>query len=431
MGMWREQDPELNEDGTVKIGGMWEHQRQWWNMDKFIKAMVSGYGGGKTISGGKRAIATALLNNGIPNMVVSPSYPQANKTTVYTIEELLDGKKIPYKYNAQKHEFKFRYKGRSGLIWIGSGEIPKSLKGPNLGCYYIDEPFIQPKAVFDQGLARCRHPAAKIREIGLLGTPEELNWGYDICDGDDKNKYDIGLVQVASMANKALPQETIDNMLAGYDVQAAKAFVSGRFVSLTSGMVYRSFSSANIIDELSESRIPSDLIIGMDFNVNPMCAIVGFEENNKFYQFDEIVLKNSDTTAMCKEILLQYPRHSFTVYPDSTGKNKRTVGNTDFKIIKDMLGDNLVALNYPMKNPPLKDRFNAVNGMYCNSDGVRRCFVTRNCKETIKDMEQITHPYDEYKRKNEPRGRVHCSDAKGYIIHRRYPVGGRPGITIT
>lgn len=40
---WRLEDPVLAEDGTVQLGGMFEHQRKLWSSKKFIKALVTGY----------------------------------------------------------------------------------------------------------------------------------------------------------------------------------------------------------------------------------------------------------------------------------------------------------------------------------------------------------------------------------------------------
>ncbi|WP_217878337.1 hypothetical protein, partial [Vibrio alginolyticus] len=85
-----------------------------------------------------------------------------------TIKELLQGKQsllegFSWKYNKADWEFLIRYKGREGIIWIGSGDDPDALKGPNLCGALIDEPFIQSREVFEQMLARVRHPNARTK----------------------------------------------------------------------------------------------------------------------------------------------------------------------------------------------------------------------------------------------------------------------------
>lgn len=177
---WNKGLPELDSVGNVIRGGFWPHQLKWWESESFIKALVTGYGGGKTNIGSKRSISLALLNAPSPHLVVSPSYKLAKRTAIPMIKELLEGKMnldkhLSYKYNKSEFEFTVRRGRREGYIWISSGDIPETLKGPNIGSAWIDEPFIQKREVFEQVIARVRDPVAEHREIGLTGTPEELN----------------------------------------------------------------------------------------------------------------------------------------------------------------------------------------------------------------------------------------------------------------
>src|SRR5262245_36982541 len=41
---WREDDPVIDKDGKVIKGGMWDHQRELWNLPNFIKILVGGLG---------------------------------------------------------------------------------------------------------------------------------------------------------------------------------------------------------------------------------------------------------------------------------------------------------------------------------------------------------------------------------------------------
>ena len=68
---WRRDDPLLDETGkNVVTGGMFSHQRDWWALPNFIKALVGGYGSGKTLIGSKRIIALALVNAPCPVAIV-------------------------------------------------------------------------------------------------------------------------------------------------------------------------------------------------------------------------------------------------------------------------------------------------------------------------------------------------------------------------
>ncbi|WP_217878389.1 hypothetical protein, partial [Vibrio alginolyticus] len=79
MSFWRKEEPVMDENGKLIKGGMFAHQREFWESESFITALVTGYGGGKTFTAGKISISMALENPGIPFMCVSPSYKVARK----------------------------------------------------------------------------------------------------------------------------------------------------------------------------------------------------------------------------------------------------------------------------------------------------------------------------------------------------------------
>lgn len=436
---WRQEDPILDEDGLPLKGGMWEHQRQWWHMPNFIKAMVAGYGSGKTFIGAKRAISLAILNKGQPHFWVSPSYKIAKRTVVPTLIELLEGKKsqddgFKYEYNKSDGEFKINHRGRKGIIWLGSGEEPDSLKGPNIGSATIDEPFIQDREVFNQMLARVRAPKAIHREIGLLGTPEQLNWGYDICEGDEKERFDIGVMHVATEENKALPQQYLDTLTRGYTKKMQEAFLQGQFVNLSKGSIYYGFSKERNVMELDDPG--HELEVGMDFNVDPMAAVVYWRHAQHVHIVTEIEIENADTEYMCA-ILSQDNRHNdsreflrgqirnfldkdkqqriHTVYPDASGRSRHTSasgGASDFSIIRDRF-----QLISKAANPKIRDRENSVNGKLNPAKGKPTLTIDPRCKKVIQYMLSYTH---ELRLKQKQMS--HLLDALGYPIAYLYPV---------
>lgn len=448
--MWRQEDPVLDEKGLPTKGGMWPHQRRWWNMPNYIKAMVAGYGSGKTFIGAKRAIALSILNKGQPHFWVSPSYKIAKRTVIPTLVELLDGKKsldptLKYVYNKVDNEFRINHRGRKGVIWIGSGEEPNSLKGPNIGSATIDEPFIQNRDVFNQVLARVRAPRALHREIGLLGTPEQLNWGYDICEGDDKKNFDIGVMHVATEENKALPAGFVKTLLKGYTKKMVEAYLKGLFVNLSRGAVYYGFSKERNVKEVPDPG--HELLVGMDFNVDPMAAIVFWIHAMHMHIVTEIEIENADTEYMCSILeqdnskidCSEYLRgqiHNFltdegtrriqTVYPDASGRSRHTSatgGESDFTIIRGPNNDRFELISHPA-NPKIRDRENAVNGKLNPVKGLPTLTIDPRCNKLIQYMLSYTH---ELRLKQKQMS--HLLDATGYPVAYLYPVS-KPRIVV-
>ena len=434
QGIFRREDPIIERDGDFKNithGGMWPSHRKWWYLPNKVKLLVGGYGAGKTLTLCKRHIELALAHSGAPTAIVSPTYSVAKKTVISTLEELLDGlgpiwrawggdlvwesrKTSPYEFRIwhtpvtpDGRKMKTVY----GEILVYSGENPDKLKGPNLGSAGIDEPFIQDYAVFEQMNARVRHPKSRHLEINMTGTPEQLNWGYDIAEGELASKIDIGVVCMPTTENKALPDDFVPNLLRTYDPKAARAYVYGEFVNLTGGQVYYAFyRSENVV----EMPTPTEGVLwgaGMDFNVNPMCATIFWYKsgnNPLIYFVDEIELPNSDTVAMCQEIRERYPQVQ-AIYPDSNAgrSTNQPGGKTDYDYI-DQMG--FEVMRRPA-NPSQRDRYNCVNGLLKSTGGRIRQLLSPKCVKLIKYQELYTH---EQKHTKEHKAMSHLLDARDY-----------------
>lgn len=422
---WRLEDPVLDKNGNVVKGGMWKHQRRVWESKAYIKALVGGYGSGKSITAIKRGISLSLANAPIPIMIVSPNHEQARKTIVTDMQSILDGRRITYEYKAQAKEFKIYYKGLESTIWIASGDRPDSLKGPNLAAAIIDEPFIQDKSVFDQMMARVRHPDATHREILLTGTPEEMNWGYDVLLGDDADKYDSELINASTLDNKALPKEFIDSLLNSMDSKTKAAYLNGEFIDLSTSKIYYGFSRSKNVKAFEYEEY-KELQIGMDFNVNPMSACIFYIEDNIMYVVDEVTIDNSNTEQIASKIKDLIKRYNpdqlinkIKVYPDPTGRARKTsapIGVTDHTILRD---NGYVVLSSPGV-VAIKDSTNSVNKKL--EDG--EVIIHPRCKSLIKDFERLTH--DKSKQQLEKLGLTHMSDAFKYACYYIYPLNRAP-----
>lgn len=425
--LWRKEQPVLDHKGRVILGGMFEPQLQWWNLQSFIKALVAGYGAGKTFIGAKRDIAQCLLNAPAPQLVVSPSYKIAKRTIIPTIRALCDGKKtidpeFDYTYHKTEHEFTIKHHGREGTIWVASGDDANSLKGPTVGSAHIDEPFVQDREVLDQCIARVRDPRAKRQEIILTGTPEQLNWGYDICAGDEKEDYDVQVVHASTYTNLVIGEMYGKRMERAYDEKAAAAFVGGQFINLSKGTVYYGFGDKNV------QVIPDpghELEVGMDFNVNPMACIVFWRSGNRVHVIKEYEEPNADTEYLCTKLREDFVYTAganrgkcriVRVYPDASGKARATNapgGKSDFNYIQESGFE--VCVN--SSNPGIRDRENAVNGKLRPKYGEPTLTVDPSCKRLRKYMLTYTH-----EQKNKQKNMSHLLDATGYPIAYLFPL---------
>lgn len=419
---WRMDDVVLDAANNVMQGGFFDHQRQWWQLPNFIKALVGGYGSGKTLIGSKRCIALCLQNAPCPVAIVSPTYPLARETVIITIKQLLAGKKtilgrkLKWSYNNTQHEFKIRYKGREGRILVYPGDDPERLRGPNLAAAWLDEPFLMVQAVFEQMVARVRHPDASKREILLTGTPEQLNWGYDLCQGEMKDQQDVGVVFANTRQNLVVANEGYVERLEGVlTPKAALAYIGGQFINLAEGLVFYAYNA-----EYNEKKFPIpdgvELEAGMDFNVDPMTIAVFWRQGNHLHVIAEYELRNSDTEDACAFLRDKYGDRLTTIYPDATGMTRRSnspAGKTDFDFIR-QAGYSIVA---PAKSPKRRDRINITNGKFKAKTGDVTLTHDPACKKLKRYLMQYSY---EDMNTEEQKKMGHLIDAFSYPVSYLY-----------
>lgn len=420
-GFWRKDEP-IIEDEQVVTGGMWPAQRAWWDGPESTKLFLGGYGAGKTFVGGKRAISLALENSGCPFGVVSPTFPMARQTTIPTIMELLAGKQqqfgqrdFSWTYNKSIHEFIIRFKGRTGIIYIYSGENPKTLKGANLSGVWLDEPFIMHRDVYLQMKARIRHPNATRREMIMTGTPEELGWGYKLCKDPPVGGKPVGVYIGSTRENKALPADYVLELLANMTPEQAEAYVDGKFVNLTEGRVYYAFDDNDNVIDLDEPE-GAKLGVGIDFNVNPMTAVVFWHLNGHMHVVKEYELKRSDTELLAAKLREDHGARLIDAYPDASGARVQSssAGRSDFTYLKEAG----FKINAPFKNPLRKDRWNAVNGQLKPAINGINLTISPSCKKLIEYLSAYSHNL-----MNKQDYMSHLTDALGYPVHRLFGKG--------
>ena len=391
---------------------MLPHQLKWWELDTFYKLMLGGYGSGKTYIGALRSIYLSYLNAPIAGMYVSPSYGLSQKTIVITLKEIMNRTGLDYSYNQMKGEFHIR--NWDGHIWLGSGDRPESLQGMNISWAGIDEPFIQKKDVFDQVTARVRHPKAKSSEIFLTGTPEQMNWGYELTNRTD---IDLGVVVGSTLDNEHLSEEYKTNLLTAYSKEQIDAYVYGKFVNLTQGRVYSEFDRNKHLAKRDDVK-SFPIIICMDFNVDYASAILIYKGNGWYHIFKEYRMMNATTYDMAEAMIKDVPDGT-PVYCDASGSARRSSSTqSDINILRSY---NLKPVT-PRKNPPVKDRVNAVQKLLRDN---RLTF--ENCPNLIMDLEQNVWRSGDID-KRDPK-QTHLSDALGYMAHYLNPIVKRVAVS--
>jgi hypothetical protein len=235
-------------------------------------------------------------------------------------------------------------------------------------------------------------------------VPEDVTdlwqrWSYTTIDGGNVSAHEVEAAR------------------AQLDVRTFRQEFEASFENLT-GLVAVSFSDNNISTEAKDIKV-LPLLLGVDFNVDPMSGICAVKDNDTLYVFDEIMLRGGATTwDFAEEVTRRYGvDRRIIACPDPTGGARKTsgIGVTDHTILR-RSGFTVQSPRAPWK---IRDKITAVNTALLDAAGTRRTVIHPRCKQLIKDLRTLTYtPNTGLPNKN--LGVDHAFDAFGYLVLQQF-----------
>ena len=232
-------------------------------------------------------------------------------------------------------------------------------------------------------------------------------------------------------------QDEIEQARAELDPLTFAQEYEAQWVTFEGLAYYRWSVHDNIRDVRYDQALP--LVMAFDFNVNPGVAVVMqeqmIEHGTRTCVIGEVRMENTNVPAVCRELAKKWGHHKGDVYyyGDATGgaRHASQTNGSSWELVRDTLrptfGDRL-RNRVGKSNPPERDRVNAVNSRLKSTSGEVRLVVNLNAApHVVRDFEGVTvnRAGDIEKEACERQKLTHLSDAIGYYIHERYPVGGR------
>jgi len=305
-----------------------------------------------------------------------------------------------------------------------------NLRGSGLFFVLVDEwascPYEAWEEVLRPMLSTCRYRVNGAEFVGghalRIGTPMGFNHCYDTyLDGQGKEP-DHKSWLYTSLQGGNVPPEEIDAARRRMDARTFRQEYEASFENY-SGVIYYCFDRRLNASQQTVQRGDS-LHVGMDFNVGKMAAVVFVIRDGLPHAVDEFV-DVFDTPTMIEKIRAKYSGHAITVYPDASGKSRKTVGasESDLSLLK-KAGLSVVV---NASNPSVRDRINSKNAMFCNAYDERRLFVNLDkCPSYTQALERQV--YDDKGEPDKTLGFDHLNDAGGYFIAKRYPIVKREAV---
>jgi hypothetical protein len=412
-------------------------QTQFLALPHKFRAFVGGYGSGKTFVGCAGLCQHFWEFPKINAGYFAPTYGMIRDIFFPTIEEVaFDWGMRCVTRESNKEVHLYRGKQYRGTVICRSMDKPGTIIGFKIGKALVDELDVLKKdkaqLAWRKIIARLRQKApGLLNGIDVTTTPEGFQFVWQQWVKEVRDRPELadlyGMVQASTYDNELnLPDGYIESLLASYTPQLIEAYLRGMFTNLLAGTVYHQYDRTKNAcgDEMVEAEA---LHIGMDFNVGKMSAIVHVVRDGSPRAVDEIV-NGYDTPDMIRQIKERYWRYDgntyqksreITIYPDASGGNRKSVyaSATDISMLK----QGGFSVSAPDANPPVKDRVNSMNAMFCNAAGQRRYLVNAmKCPAYADNLEQQI-----WSDKGEPdkkAGNDHTNDAGGYFIHRKFPL---------
>ena len=322
-----------------------------------------------------------------------------------------------------------------GVIALRGADNYDSLRGEGLDFIVLDEYASMPPEAWTQVLRPSL--ADKQGRALFIGTPRGLNHFYDLfqfAESEDADAWAAFKFTTAEGGN--VPLEELEQAAHELDERTYRQEFQASFENIGEGRVYYGFDRAqNARQVVYDRRHP--IFWSLDFNVNPMCSVLGQRVDNVVHTLEEIILPNSNTWEACEQFKRQTepwvrecrPLNVY-VYGDATGEGRHSSADqTDWQIVREFFRRHAdlyrAQVRVRKENPSVKARVNAMNALLCNYHGERRLLVAPQCRNLIKDFDRVCWSGDAHGNllgnidKSDPM-RSHVSDALGYFVAQEF-----------
>lgn len=347
---------------------------------------------------------------------VAPTYRQAKQIVWRKLKHKLQDLHWTAKVNESELSIELRNHSRISLKGADNAD---SLRGVGLDFLVMDEfADIDPEAWYEVLRPTL---ADKQGKAMFIGTPRGRgNWSYDM--------YQMSLEdpswaswQFTTLQGQQVSEEEILDAKSLLDERTFRQEFEATFVT-AGNRVWYAFDRTHNVSPYQGTSAQHTIAIGMDFNIDPMSAVIFAREGDDVWAIDEIEMYSSNTQEMVAEIRTRFSHlrpERITIYPDPACRQRKTSagGATDLSILQNAG----FTVKTPHSHNPIRDGVNAVNSMLCAASGVRRFHVDPGCRRLTEVLER--HNYKAgTTQPDKDSGYDHLADAMRYYFDYVWPV---------
>lgn len=352
-----------------------------------------------------------------PNKIVwyiAPTYRQAKNIVWRNLKNTL----VDLKWTEKVNESELTIYLRNGsIISLKGADNYDSLRGVGLDGVVLDEfADIDAEAWYETLRPTLSDKQGKAL---FIGTPKGIgNWAYDLYQQYIEDPANWSSYTFTTIDGGNVPVEEIEQAKRDLDERTFRQEYLATFETF-SGRIYHAFNRADNVKKYTGDLSNQMLYIGMDFNIDPMSAVIAVRYQDTIHIIDEIIMYSSNTYEMVKEIKARYPNNRITVFPDPAGAQRKTSagGATDILILQ----NSQFIVKAPAAHTQVRDRINAVNSRLRSASGQIHLYIDPKCKNTIDALERQVYKQGT-SQPDKDGGYDHQNDAVGYMIDYLFPI---------
>lgn len=411
-------------------------------------------GSGKTTGAAIITLDRWLLNrDSLLTWIVAPTFTRAEQIVLPALRQVMSdfyGMTDGNEYRIAGGKFlKLTLKGYPHEIHILSGERPDLFVGANISFFWVTEPGLMKREVYEKLNARLRCPKAVVRQSILEGSPEGMSgngaWWYEVCqvdgtgyDRDDtaRNKRRFTLETRMNRHLQPSPEVYLKRLqeVYAYDPSKLRSYTLGEFVPFTKGTAYFEFvESRNVVPNIDPDPA---LTVQLSFDFNIVVAFVALQRRHTqahYYaprRMQDVAIHESSGEARgglmdaVAEFAVKFPVADFRntliqIDGDASGwARSHKIQGSDYERIEQYLralGYQRIEVVAPRQNPLVRQRLELTAALmaYEQHTVCARCtrLITGYVKTTLKEnsWELVKDANDQH---------THWPDAAGYYLYR-------------
>jgi hypothetical protein len=186
-----------------------------------------------------------------------------------------------------------------GVIALRGADNYDSLRGNGLDFVVLDEYASMAPDAWTEVLRPSL--ADKQGRALFIGTPRGLNHFYDLFQFAQSQEADAwAAFQFTTAEGGNVPLAELEQAAHELDERTYRQEFLATFENIGEGLVYYGFDRAqNVRQVVYDRRHP--IFWSLDFNVNPMCSVLGQSVESVVNTLEEIILPNSNTWEACEQ----------------------------------------------------------------------------------------------------------------------------------